>query len=115
MHALHGADASTEERVFGVIPEILGNKVIDKGVDAAVEGRQAEGDQVEGIDVALAPAFNEEIMNNQQKVAGSKADEVHGQDGDNESDRPSPFLLRVLIHGGGTERFDHEYVGRCGK
>lgn len=93
MHAVDGADASTEERVFSLIPEILGNEVVDKGVDAAVEGRQAESDQVEGVDVALAPAFNEEIVHDQQEVARSEADEVHGQDGDDESDSPPPFLL----------------------
>lgn len=41
-----------------MIPEVFWNEVIDKGVNAAVEGGEAEGDNVQGIDVALAPGFN---------------------------------------------------------
>lgn len=115
MHAIHSADTSAEERVSGMISEIFRDKIIDKGVYAAVEGRQAEGDEVEGIDVALPLGFDQEIMHYEQKVARSEADEVHGQHGDDKSDSPPPFLLRVLIHGRRTECFDHEHIGRRSK
>lgn len=95
-----------------MIPEILWNEVIDKGVDAAVEGGQAQGDDVQGVDVALASAFNEEVMHHEQKVTRSEADQVHSQDSDDEPDGPVPLLFRMFVHGRRSERSDHEHIGR---
>lgn len=90
-----------------MIPEVLRNKVIDEGVNAAVEGGEAQGCNVQGIHVALAPGFNQEIMYHKQKVTRREADQVRGQDGDNEFDGSLPLLFRVFIHSRRSESSDH--------
>lgn len=95
-----------------MIPKVLGNKVIDKGIDAAVEGGEAEGCNVQGIDVALAPVFNQEIMHHKQKVTRSEADQVHGQDGDNKFDGSLLLLSRVFIYSRRSKCSDHQHIGR---
>lgn len=93
MHPIHRSDASTKESILCVIPEVFGNKVIDKGIDAAIEGGEAEGRDVQGIDVALAPVFNQEIVHHKQKVTRSETNQVHGQDCDNKLNGSLPPLL----------------------
>lgn len=95
-----------------MIPEVFRNKVIDKGVNAAVEGGEAEGYNVQGVDVALAPLFNHEIMYYEQKVTRSEADQVHGQDSDNKFDGSLPLLSRVFIDGRRLKCPDHQHIGR---
>lgn len=95
-----------------MIPKVFWNKVIDKGVDAAVEGGETESDDVQGVDGALAPVFNGEIVHYQQDVTGSEADQVHDQHSNNQFDGSLPPLSWVLIDGRGLKGSDHQHIGR---
>lgn len=112
MHPLYLTDTSTKKSILCMIPKVFGNKVIDKGVDAAVEGGETQGYDVQGVDGALAPVFNREIVHYQQNVARSEADQVHDQDRNNQFDGSLPPLPRVLIDGRGLQCSDHQHIGR---
>ena len=56
-----------------MIPEVLGDKVVNKRVDAAVETSQAQGGDVKSVQVVVGLAQQEDIVYQQHDVTGGEA------------------------------------------
>ena len=56
-----------------MIPEVLGDKVVNKRVDAAVETSQAQGGDVKSIQVVVGPAQQQNVVYQQHDVTGGEA------------------------------------------
>ena len=76
-----------------LVPELLGGKVVDEGVQAAVEGGEAQRQLVRHVEGVLVEEPPHRVRQ-QQHVAGGEAEDKDQQHGDRQPD--GPVLLRRL-------------------
>ena len=110
-HALCLALAAADECVSYVFAEVLRDKVVDEGVDAAVEAGQAQGDDVEVVAGVTYLGKQEAVVHQQHDVTGTEAHQEHDQHGDDQQHRLASFLGDGLVCHGAPQGLEHQHVG----
>lgn len=94
-----------------MLPEVLGDEVVKKRVEAAVETRQAQGGDVKSVQAVVSLTQKENVVHHQHDVAGGEAHYKHNQHGDDQDHGLSPFLCNGWIRHAVPKSLEHEDVG----
>ncbi|TNN56989.1 hypothetical protein EYF80_032800 [Liparis tanakae] len=84
-------------RVLDVVPEVLGHKVVDERVQAAVEARQAQRGHVEAVAVVRHAVLQQRVVHHQHHVAGHEAHHKGHQHHGDQHHGPPPVLGRRAV------------------
>lgn len=94
-----------------MVPEVLGDEVVNKRVHAAVEAGQAQGGDVKPVHVVDGAVQEEGVVHQQHDVTGSEADQEHHQDCDDQDHSLLALLGKCGVLHAVPESLQHEDVG----